>query len=311
MPLFAISNDALISAEQTNFALEKELQHLIEKNLGTVFNCRFIATEFSTGTLHGGRIDSLALSEDDNPVIIEYKKVESSELITQSLYYLHWIHDHRGDFEIAARQKLGNSVTVDWSNVRVICLAPKYKKFDLHAVQAMGANIELWRYRLFSNQTIYLEEVLQSERDTVVPTGLSTKNPVMVEAGKKAAISRKNGDYSFDDHLEGRSENVKALMQAVREFVLNMDESIEEVPKKYWIAYKTSQNVVCIEPQQKNIKLFVKLRAKDVQDPPDSYRDVTDIGHFGTGDSEFTISSVQEFESVAPYIELAYNKLGG
>ena len=38
---------------------------------------------------HAGRIDSLALSEEDNPVIIEYKKVESSELINQSLFYLH------------------------------------------------------------------------------------------------------------------------------------------------------------------------------------------------------------------------------
>ena len=59
------------------------------------------ASEFSTGNFHSGRIDSLAISEDNNPVIIEYKKVASSELINQSLYYLHWITDHKGDFEIA------------------------------------------------------------------------------------------------------------------------------------------------------------------------------------------------------------------
>ena len=45
-------------------------------------------------------------SEDNNPVIIEYKKVESSELITQSLFYLSWIHDHRGDFNIAVQKSL-------------------------------------------------------------------------------------------------------------------------------------------------------------------------------------------------------------
>ena len=54
--------------------------------------------------LHAGRIDALALSEEDNPVIIEYKKVESSELINQSLYYLNWIQDHKGDFEIAVQK---------------------------------------------------------------------------------------------------------------------------------------------------------------------------------------------------------------
>ena len=68
--------------------------------------CRLVATEFSTGAQHAGRIDTLALSEDNNPVIIEYKNVESSDLITQSLFYLAWIHDHKGDFEIAAQVAL-------------------------------------------------------------------------------------------------------------------------------------------------------------------------------------------------------------
>src|SRR5205085_9673182 len=86
VPIFGISNNRLSSVEQTNFGTEKELQSLIEANLDAVFNCRFVATEFSTGAQHAGRIDTLALSEDNNPVIIEYKKVESSELITQSLF---------------------------------------------------------------------------------------------------------------------------------------------------------------------------------------------------------------------------------
>src|SRR3954465_5023032 len=123
MPIFAISNGQLTPVEQTNFALEKELQSLIESNLGPVFNCRFVASEFATGAQHAGRIDTLALSEDDNPVIIEYKKVESSELINQSLYYLAWLYDHRGDFEIAAQKSLGPKTAVDWSDARVICLA--------------------------------------------------------------------------------------------------------------------------------------------------------------------------------------------
>src|SRR6266511_2282716 len=110
MPIFEISSNHLIPVEQTNFTLEKELQSLIEANLGPVFNCRFVASEFSTGLQHAGRIDTLAMSEDNNPVMIEYKKAESSELINQSLFYLHWIQDHRGDFEMAVRKQLGNKI---------------------------------------------------------------------------------------------------------------------------------------------------------------------------------------------------------
>jgi predicted transport protein len=310
MPLFEMSGQNLVPIEQTNFSVEKELQTLIERNLSAVFNCRFVASEFSTGTLHAGRIDSLALSEDNNPVIIEYKKIESSELINQSLYYLHWIQDHKGDFEIAVQRSLGNGVEVDWSDIRVICIAPNYKKYDLHAVQVMGANIELWKYRLFKNGSLYLEEVFQA---TKVPAIVQNngKNPVMVEAGKKAAQIRATATYTFEEHLEEKPNNIQALMHNIREFIVGIDPAIEEVPKKFYVAYKISQNIVCMEPQSRNIKLFLKLSSADIKFPPKFYRDVTKIGHYGTGDSEFTIGTEDEFENVKSYIELAYNKVGG
>jgi len=184
MPLFERSGTKLTPVEQENFALEKELKALVEANLTTVFNCRFVASEFFTGSVHNGYIDSLALSEDNNPVIIEYKKVESSEQINQSLYYRHWIRDHKGDFEIAVQKSLGTKVKVDWSDVRAICIAPNFKKYDLHAVQERGANIELWKYRLFKNGSLYLEEVFQATKVSDAPNadGNGTKNPVMVAA---------------------------------------------------------------------------------------------------------------------------------
>jgi len=190
MPTFEIKGKRLVSVEQTNFSTEKELQSLIEANLDVVFNCRLVATEFSTGAQHAGRIDTLALSEDNNPVIIEYKKVESSDLINQSLFYLAWIDDHHGDFMIAARESLGSGVEIDWSDIRVICVAPNYRKYDLHAVRMTGANIELWQYRLSKNSTMHLEEVFQRTVSSSPEAQPGRKNPVMVEAGRKAAISR-------------------------------------------------------------------------------------------------------------------------
>jgi len=153
MPLFQVNKAKVESVAQADFETEKALQDLVEQNLGPIFNCRFVATEFSTGTLHGGRIDTLALSEDGNPVIIEYKKVVSSELVNQSLFYLHWLDDHRGDFTVEAQKVLGSGCTIDWTAIRVICIAPNYKKYDLHAVQVMGRAIELWSYRRFANGT--------------------------------------------------------------------------------------------------------------------------------------------------------------
>ena len=310
MPLFSIDQNRVQRVEVARFTNEKRLQSLVEQNLEEIFNCRLVATEFTTGAAHGGRIDTLALSEDCNPVIIEYKVVESSDLINQSLFYLSWIHDHRGDFEIAVQRRLGKDISVDWSDVRVICIAPGYRKYDLHAVKMMGANIELWRYRFYGNSTLHLEEVFrQEERAEVVDS--RTKNPVMVLAGKKAAITRATGQYTFEQHIEGRPAAVVNLARIVQDFILSLDPAIEEVPKKNYVGYRISQNIASLEVQKKKLLLFLKLQPSDIVNPPAHYRDVTNIGHFGTGNAEFTIDSEESFLVTKAYIEQSYRRVGG
>lgn len=306
MPLYQISSSGLVGVSQANFNQEKELQHLIESSLPTVFGARLIATEFSTGSFHGGRIDTLALSADNNPIILEYKKVESSELINQSLYYLCWLRDHKGDFEVAARESLGDTVQVDWSDVRVICLAPKYKKYDLLAVQVMGVNIELWRYQRFANEHLYLEEVFRQSSGQTELTTDSGKNPVMVAAGKKAAVTKATGNYTFDEHLEGRSDWVRTLAIAIQEFISGLDDLIQEVPKMHYIVYKTTRNIVCMEIRPQRILLFLKLNPKSLLPLPPNARDMTGIGHQGTGDLELKIETIQDFEAAKTLMEMAY-----
>jgi hypothetical protein len=157
--LFQLQNDSLTRVAISQFDSEKKLQRLIENNLNAVFNFRLVASEFSTGERHAGRIDTLALDQNDNPVIIEYKNVESSDLINQSLFYRHWLQDHHGDFQLAVSNSLGDSTRVNWSDIRVICISPNYRKYDLLGVTQIGAFIELWSFRLYANNTLYLKEV--------------------------------------------------------------------------------------------------------------------------------------------------------
>jgi predicted transport protein len=315
MPLFAIDGHELQPVPQSNFLAEKALQRLVEGNLAPVFNCRLVASEFSTGELHGGRVDTLALSEDSNPVIIEYKKVESSELINQSLFYLAWIRDHRGNFEIAVQRALGPKTRVDWSDVRVICLAPNYKKYDLHAVQMMGANIELWTYRLFNNSTVYFEDVLQKSYTqsggVSKDIAIAGKNPIMVAAGKKAALARATGTYSFDQHIQGKPEEIRQLARSVQEFIIKLDTAIEEVPKKLYIAYRISQNILCMEIQKQKILLYLKLNPTKHSGPKGISRDVTNIGHYATGNLEVTLRQDEDLKATNPWILKAYQAVGG
>jgi len=308
MPLFEIAKGRLGTLEQTDFDTERRLHTLIESNLGTVFNCRHVASEFNTGTSHAGRIDTLALSEDDNPVIIEYKKVESSDLINQSLFYLAWMEDHHGDFEIAVQRALGSDVTVDWSDIRVICIAPNFRKYDLHAVQVMGANIELWQYRLFRKRFLYLQEVF---RKSYSPFGVEGGADNKTSPGKKPLPTRKIGRFTFEHHLNGKPKGTRDLALAIQEFVMGLDPAMEEVPRKVSVAYKISQNIVCMVVYKKHICLYLKLDPKKIRKHPPKARDVTNIGHYGTGDFQMRIENTTDFERAKPFIEKAYRRVGG
>jgi predicted transport protein len=311
MAIFEIESGKAKRVRLIDFNLEKDLQILIENNLEVIFNCRFIATEFSTGNIHSGRIDTLALSEDNNPVIIEYKKVASSDLVNQSLYYLHWIKDHKGDFQIATNKALGKHIDVDWSDLRVICIAPEYKKFDIHTVQVMGASIELWQYRTYENGILALEAVYKRADSKQSSMELTGKNPIMVNAGKKAALTRKNTTFTLEAHYENLDDNILELFNSVREFLVTLGSSIEELPKKNYIAYKTSQNFACLSSYKRKLILSLKLNPDDVNPMPPQGRDVRAIGHYGTGDFELTIRNMEDFEDTKHLIYEAFRNIGG
>ena len=103
--------------------VERQLQRLIEAQMETFLGVRFLASEYSTGKTHKGRIDSLGLDENGCPVIIEYKRHTNENVMTQGLFYLDWLMDHRGDFTLLVHQSLGADAEVDWTAPRLVCAA--------------------------------------------------------------------------------------------------------------------------------------------------------------------------------------------
>ena len=134
MPLFQIAKGRVKQIKKTAFPSEKALQELFENNLESLLNIRFVASEFGTGEKHGGRIDTLGLDENGRPTIIEFKWREDENVITQGLFYLDWLIDHKGDYEVAAQKKLGEGIEVNWDNPRLILIAQSFTKYDSYAI---------------------------------------------------------------------------------------------------------------------------------------------------------------------------------
>ena len=90
----------------------------------------FLKTEYVTS--NGCRIDSLAVDENNWPVIFEYRMSSNENVINQGLFYLDWLLDHKADFELLVMKTLGKDTwdKLEWSMPRLICVAGDFTKYN-------------------------------------------------------------------------------------------------------------------------------------------------------------------------------------
>lgn len=114
--LFRVINSSAQELQGTSIAIEKTLQTLIEQHLEVFLGVRFLVSEYSTGKTHGGRIDTLGIDENGSPVIIEYKRALNENVINQGLFYLDWLMNHKGEFELLVLERLAERLSqmIEW-----------------------------------------------------------------------------------------------------------------------------------------------------------------------------------------------------
>ena len=105
--LFRVINGSAEELVGRPVKLEKKLQVLIERHLDVFLHVRFVASEYSTGKTHAGRIDTLGIDENGCPTIIEYKRNSNANVINQGLFYLDWLMDHKAEFELLVQKQFG------------------------------------------------------------------------------------------------------------------------------------------------------------------------------------------------------------
>ncbi len=298
--LFRIASGAVTELAGTTDTVEKSVQVLFEKNLEALLGVRFLATEYTT--THGGRIDTLGLDENGCPVILEYKRASNENVINQGLFYLDWLMDHRKDFQWLVMEKLGKAAAdgVDWSAPRLICIAGDFNRYDDHAVKQMQRNIELIRYRRFGPELLML--------DLVAAT--STKG-VFIDAKASPADGGAGGGNKYKTIgtvLQELDPGMLDRFEALRAYMVALGDDVQETTLRFYIAFKRIKNFACVEfrPTNGKILMFVKVDPSTVQLEPGFTRDVSNLGHFGTGDLEITLSKAENLEKAKPLIELSY-----
>lgn len=302
--LFALNANAPKELAGKSVALEKSLQNLIEKHLDTFLGVRFLASEYSTGKTHGGRIDTLGIDENGCPVIIEYKRATNENVINQGLFYLDWLMDHRGEFELLVLKTLGKEVSdeIEWKSPRLICIAGDFTKYDGHAVQQINRNIELVRYRKYGDELLLLELV---NAVSVEPSEDGTSAP---PAATSSTSSGGGQRITAEEQLAAAPPELRDLFEGVKAYLLGLGDDVQLKPMKYYFAFKRLKNFACVELYRKAkvVTVHVKVDPDSIKLEDGFTRDVREIGHFGTGDLEISLRSMDDFERAKPLLLKSY-----
>ncbi|MEA4856553.1 DUF5655 domain-containing protein [Solidesulfovibrio sp.] len=301
--LFRINQDSVAELHGQSLALEKSLQTLMEQHLDALLGVRFLASEYSTGVKHKGRIDTLGIDENGCPVIIEYKRATNENVINQGLFYLDWLMDHQAEFKLLVLERYGRDAanTIEWGSPRLLCIAGDFTRYDEHAVAQINRNIELIRYRHYPEGFLILEMVN-------AVTGVNGSASPAPSPGGGHAETDRPAVKTVSDYLSLAQPEVKDLYHALEDYLLALGDDVTKKVLKHYIAFKRIKNFACVEVgvQAKRLVVAVKCPPTPENIIEGLTRDVRNIGHLGTGDMEITINTMDDFERAKPFLEKSY-----
>lgn len=295
LKLFRVGTSSATELVGHGVEVEKALQNVVEKYLESLLAVRLLGSEYSTGRTHAGRIDTLGVDENGSPVIIEYKRSRNQNVINQGLYYLDWLLDHQGEFELLVTKAYGADAAsgIDWGNPRLICIAGDFTKYDEHAVQQINRNIELVRYRRYDGGQLLLLDLVNavaSDTSVAAPTGAKTKQATVTSLLAKA-------DTELAD-----------LYEALRLYCEALGDDVQVKTLKNYFAFRRLKNFACVEvhPNSGDLLVYAKVDPSTVELREGFTRDVSKIGHFGTGDLEIRIATTNQLEDAKPLLSASY-----
>ncbi|PJN35848.1 transporter [Streptomyces sp. CB02959] len=271
-------------------AVEADVQCLVEANMETMLGVRFLASEYVIDCADGGRIDSLGIDENNAPVVVEFKRGTDAGVIHQGLYYMSWLMAHKDAFRNLVRDRLGVTVAsqILWSAPRLICVAGDFTRYDAHAVREHRRSIDLVRYRYFGSDHFGLETVASV-------TGHSVEVKRVRRRAPGAPPVRQQGGAMAE------------LAAAVDEVLVGLGDGVNRVQRKQYCAYQRLRNFAClIPPQQTKVLVYLKADPTAVDLVSGFTRDVTGLGHHGTGDLEVQLRTERDLERAQDLFRLSY-----
>jgi hypothetical protein len=160
----------------------------------------------------------------------------------------------------------------------------------LKPVQVRNALARLWARTSEFNTSTTLES-------KVLPTTLAQKE------------RQRGEELSEEHHINSKPQEVIELYRTIDKFCRELDST--RVEKKYlakYIRYTYNDNIFCsVHVQKSGLRIWLKLSYSKLENPAEYVRDVSHIGHWGVGNVEIAIDSLERLQNVKTLIQQSFD----
>jgi predicted transport protein len=297
MQLFVNQSGVLQEIAEKPFKLERDLQKLFESNLDQLMGLTVVKSEF---TVKNCRIDTLAFDSQSKAfTIIEYKRDKNFSVIDQGFMYLALMLENRAEFLVEYNEQKKSSMKrndLDWSQSRVVFVAPSFTEVQVQAANFKDLPIELWEFGQYVNNVVVVKQIGKSRAAGSFKTVAVGNAEIKKVAAEVAVVTE-------EDHTAYAGAAVAELYEKFKGAILNLASGIEIKPQKVYIAFKKKRNIVDIELQKHGLKLWINAPFGSINDSKGLAKNVAGIGHFGNGDYEIKATDDSDLEYIMSLIK--------
>lgn len=292
---------------EIGFSTEKEMQKFCETNLDMLLGLTFVTTEFKVAQF---RFDSVAYNPATKAfIIIEYKNTSNFSVIDQGYSYIATLLNHKADFVLKYNQVFHVSKGLDdfdWTQVRVLFVAPSYTTYQLNSINFNDLPMELWRIKRYELGIVQFEQIKPTSTSAsisgyVSPSIPGSSSAPVIDTPPEVIV------YTEDNRLADGSDATREYYMELRDYILSLDDCIELKATKLYVGFLfNNHNLVDIKLQKNSIIVWLNTRYGVLDDPRGIITDVTHTGHHGNGDCQIKIVDKSHMGYIKDLIQAHY-----
>ena len=282
----------LVEMRERGFVDEKQMQKLVEENIGTLFpGLEFLRAEF--GEIAGGRFrpDTIAFDMRDKTfVVIEYKNKSEERAVNQARTYLNYMKQNHYALKTiySEARKPTNQESFNWGAMYAIVIAPEFDKFQIGGADD-DMRLELHTIRLYDVHTLTVTRVGGGHKRVPVrePPPPEPEGDMM-ERFRNKRLSDKT--RPLFDHLDG---------------ILKSRLRLAPEPTNQYVKYTLDKFIICsVSRGKRRLNLHYNVQvSENILGVSEHVRDVSKVSKDGIGQYETKLVTDQDFADAIPLIE--------